>query len=146
MHRLEHEPATGAQGPADLRESAGISVGAEVADRREEVQRSIEALVGEGQLAVVGSHQARRSAIARASPCLFEQRARTVDGCDLVAGASKRHRDAAIAGRNVEHASRWPTARERDRGERLTLGLRGRHVICVCPKVERVEVRVPFAG
>src|SRR6478609_3956742 len=67
MHGLDHEAPGRAQDAADLGERLDVLLVAVEAERREEVQRGVEALVGEGQLAVVGVGE-RSTPVTRKPP------------------------------------------------------------------------------
>ena len=59
MHGLDHQAPARAQDAADLGQRLDVLVVAVEAQRREEVQRGVEAVLGEGQLAVVGLDERR---------------------------------------------------------------------------------------
>ena len=78
---------------------------AEVAERREQVQRRVEARVRERQLAVVGLGELRPALAAGAAAGLVEQRARAVHADDAVARAGER-RSSAGRTRTARRAAR----------------------------------------
>src|SRR4029078_5660747 len=84
---------------------AGVVLVAEVAERAEEVEHEVEALVGQRQLAVVGDHPLRPALAEPAAAALLDQRRGAVGARDAVARAGERDRVAAEAARGVEHVA-----------------------------------------
>ena len=78
---------------------------AQVAERGEQVDRRVEALVGERQRAVVGVHELRPARAGRAAAGLLEQRRRAVDAHDAVARPRQRHGVAPEAAGDVEQVA-----------------------------------------
>src|SRR3954467_5490460 len=146
VHRLDHQPAAGAQHAADLGEYAGVLLDAEVAERAEQVQRGIEARVRERQLAVVGLHELRPALVPGAAARLTEQRGRAIDAGDPISGTREGDRMAAVAARYVDQLGAGFGARELRRAKCLALALVALLVGGVRAQVEIAEERVPGLG
>src|SRR4051794_33289031 len=143
---LDHEPAAGAQDAADLGQRARVLLVAEIADRREQVERGVEARVGERQLAVVGPLELRPALAGRPACGLVDQRLGAVDADRAVAGARERQRVAAEAARRVEDVAALRAAGELRRRERLRARLRVALVLAVRTEVVLAEELVPGLG
>jgi len=121
-HDLEHEPRARLEHAADLPERPRVLLVAEVAERGEQVQRRVEAVVRERQLAVVGLDQLRPARARRPAARLVEKRRRAVDAGDAEAGAGQLDRVTAEAARDVDQLAALRAAREPGGGERLVAG------------------------
>src|SRR4051812_33090450 len=141
MHDLDDESAAGAQDAADLAERARVLLVAEVAERREEVERRVEARIGERQVAVVGPHELRPPLAAGAARRLVEQRLRAIDADHAIAGARERERVAAEAARHVEEVAAGRARRELRGRDRLRLGRSRALVLAERAQVELGEER-----
>ena len=147
VRRLDHEPAARPQHAPDLGQHAHVLLVAEVAERGEEVDRRVEGLVLERQLAVVGAHElAAGPLVARAPPRLLEQRLGAVDADDAEARARQRHGVAPEPARHVEQVAAVGAAREPRRRERLRLRVALALVLRVGAQVEVAEELVPGLG
>jgi hypothetical protein len=143
---LDDEARVRAQDPADLAQHLRVLLVAEVAQRREQVHGGVEALVGEGQLAVVGLDELRPPLMAGAAPGLGQQRRRAVDADDAIALPRQWHRVATEAAGDVEQVAAGRARSQARRGERLLLRLVLTPVIGVRAQVEVAEERVPGLG
>lgn len=146
MHGLDHQAGARAQHPSDLAQHVDVLLIAEVAERAEEVQDSVEALVREGKLAVVGLHQLRPPLATHPAPRLGQQGRRAIDTDDPEVRAGERHRVAAEPAGDVEQVAAGGTTGEARRGQRLRLGLTLTLVIGVRAQIEIAEERIPCRG
>src|SRR4051795_8095123 len=146
MEDLDEQAPARAEDPPDLGQGARVLLVAEVAERGEEVERRVEALVRQRQVAVVGPHELRPPPVALAPPRLVEQRLRAVDADDAEPLRRERERVAAEPARDVEQVAARRAARALRRGEGLRLRLRVALGLEVGPQVELAEELVPRLG
>jgi hypothetical protein len=115
MHRLDHEAPGRAQDAADLGQRLDVLLVAVEAERREEVQGGVEALVRERQLAIVRLDELG-GLVAGPPPGLGEERRRAIDARHAVA-----RRASGMAWRPYRRARRAGPARGAGREPRGAL-------------------------
>jgi hypothetical protein len=145
VHRLDDEPRSGAQDAADLGQRLDVLLVAVEAERREEVEGRVEALVREGQLAVVGLDELG-AVVAGPPRGLGQQRRRAVDASDVEARTGQRDGVAPLTAGDIEQVSALRARRQARRALCVGGGLRVRFRVGEGAQVELAEQRVPGLG